>query len=313
MPRPTGNPDSFTGGGQSRFNPSSGRYQVIKAAYHINQVFKDGKPATTKSGEAIPPALTLQLVLQECDDHGNLIPLRNPDEPFLLELKMGDVLSKGVHPGYARDVQDEDPQDLGAGHKEFGNTIFIPADLAGHSDVFSKNSSYGLFTKSLLLANIPSNVNLQQAVNLMWAPGFEGLQFQLAQMGKDEANKFFGFKEKRDILTLDGPYKVATKIHKYDATATPGGSAPVPLDEMAANILRDLAATYSDKRLAVPTGAAANSVAKLHYPQAQLPNILKKLADRNFLEAVLPGIALESSGALTFPATAIAAEKTSDA
>jgi len=305
MPRPSGNPDTFTGGGQSRFNPPSGRYQVIKAAYHVNQVFKDGKPATAKTGEAIPPALALQLILHEADGHGNLIPLRNPDEPFLLELKMGDALSKGVHPGYARDIEDNDPQDLGSDHTVFGNTIFIPADLAGHSDVFAKNSSYGLFTKSLLTAGFPP-----LAINLMWAPGFEGLQFELAQMDKVEANNFFGSKKNRGfILTLDGPYKVATKIYKHDTTSagTPG-TPPVSLDEMAANVLKDLAAAYSGKRLAVPTGAAANSVAKLHYPQAQLPNILKKLSDKNFLETALPGIALEAGGALTFPA---AAEKSS--
>lgn len=312
MPRPSGNPDTFTGGGQSRFNPTSGRYQIIKAGFHVNQVFdKEGKPSTDREGKPIPAALALQLVMQECDLHGNAIPLKKQDEPFLLELKMGDSpLKKRVHPGYARSIEDEDPQDLGwdgtkAGTEQFGNTIFVPAELAGHLDIFAKNNSYALFAKSLLMAGFDT-----QAINLMWAPAFEGLQFELAQMAKAEANAFFKFTEKRDILNLDGPYKIATKIYSHSTQTNNAGAPPVSLDEMAAHVLNDLAQSFAGKRLAVPTGAAANSVAKLHYPQAKLPEILTKLGNKTFLEAIIPGIALEAGGALTFPALA---EKSSGA
>ena len=139
MPRPSGNPDTFTGGGSSRFNPASGRYQVMKSRYHVNQVFKDGKPSTDSQGNVIKPALALQLVMQECDEQWNAIPLKKIDEPFQLELKMGYALSKGVHPGYASSIDDPDPQDLGTARDEWGNTIFIPESLAGHSDIFAKS------------------------------------------------------------------------------------------------------------------------------------------------------------------------------
>lgn len=293
MPRPSGNPDTATGGGSSRFKPGAGRYKVIKAAYGIDKSFD-------YQGTTITSPVGLQLACVECDANWNALPLKKEGEHFLFFFKMGDKsLAKGVHPGQGTSIDDADPQDLGAQPETWGNTIFIPENELGNASLIPKNTGYMIAMKTLQAAGFDAKI-----IANMWAPGFEGLEFELQELRSADALNAFMKWEGRDKTNLDGPFKVIKEIRKGTGgnVQAVNGAPALSIDEMAAGVLKQIAADYAGRRVAAVAGTAAATQGKLHYPMASLGAVQKRLLDKDFVLSQVPGIQLEDGGAMTFPA-----------
>lgn len=282
MPRPSGNPDTATGGGSSRFKPGPGRYKTIKAAYTIQQAMtKDGAPAKFEGKDSVPQT-GLQFACVECDENWRPLPLKKDGEYFEFFLKFGEkAYERGVHPGEGTSIDDVNPRDLGRTPNQlYGNTVFIPESELGNTALIPKNCGYMIFMKSLKMAAAGSG-DLIKAVDSMWAPGFEGLCFEVEELRSADALNQFMKWEGRDKTNLNGPFKVVRSIQAGtggNVSATNGHAAAVSVDDMARKVLSGLCAARKGQTVKTLSGLVANEhQAVNHFPGSQLGDVLKAL------------------------------------
>lgn len=280
--KPNGHPDHYaTGGSGSKFDPQAGKYEIAKTEYAVrNMKNKDGSPVL-RDGKPIEPDLVFRFVAHTLDASWNRVADEEPDDMPIFTLGFGKTALNGMRPGMAKGPEDDDPKDLGR-NEASGPTLYCEPGAE-----INQSSGYGLFTRTLAIAGYP-----KERLARLWAPDFEGLKFEFKSLPGAEANKLFGWKGKDAVneKPVDGKtlsVKVVTAVRMDAAAKTNGAAKPLTVDEMASNLIAAVAKEHAGKLLKHKSYGAwlKNQYSQaLHYPDSQQAEVLKKAADRQFLD-----------------------------